>query len=86
MCNCINEVEQKISEAYEGKFKGKPIEKISLQKVTPFRIQGGEIKEPKVSINFTIERVGVKSKATEIIVATYCPFCGEEYDKDEVTS
>ncbi len=81
MCNCINEVQDKLKDAYQGQYKGREITQITLHKIMPFSIDDGQLKEPKVCINYDVERVGVSRAAKEKIIATYCPFCGEEYDK-----
>lgn len=81
MCSCIDEVETKLVEAFDKNYKGKEITKITLNKVMPFNFKTGQIKENKVAIIYEIERVGTSRAAKEKIIATYCPFCGKEYDK-----
>ncbi len=83
MCECINNVENLITEEFGGKYLGKPISQINVNKIIPFNIKGGEVKAPKVAINYTIAREGVKKQTTQVLCATFCPFCGEEYDKNE---
>ena len=75
MCTCIDDLTKKLKELYNGKFKKKDIENISINTLISFSGKAGE-----TFSEATISLVGQKKEHSIVIAHTYCPFCGEMYE------
>lgn len=82
MCNCIEQLPVILRETLNGEYRGKPIERISIKNVIqPMRFKESQqpLQSQKIAVVAEIYREGVKRIAEEMIVASFCPFCGEKY-------
>lgn len=84
MCNCINEIRNRIKT--ELPEKNPEYSKLNIIDVSCDNL-GLLLDSPAhsvLSIPFTIEHepVGRKKKTTLNMIAKYCPFCGQPYGKE----
>ncbi len=64
MCNCMNEVMQKMKEKMELE---------SIEEPT-------ELLTGRVYLEFTVKKKGKKKEEKMPLLLSQCPFCGEPYD------
>ena len=76
MCDCIEEMEEKLmSYATENGLFKKPIKSVTM-KGKAFSLGGGSLGEV-VTHEFEFELEGQKKKPTVGVTHQYCPFCGD---------
>lgn len=75
MCNCLTDIQKKISEKYP-EWKGKKV--ISITPPTVFYIQNDKMVSG-TSSDFDIKVEGIKKDYPVSIKHTFCPFCGVKY-------
>ena len=77
MCDCVEELEEKIKAfATEQKQFKKPIKEVKLKGCIFTMV--GNMMTTKTSSTFSIELEGQKKKVDMPVVQSFCPFCGEK--------
>lgn len=64
MCNCMNEIEEKMKELVDAESVEAPVELLT----------------GKAYLEFTVKKKGKKKEEKMPLLLSQCPFCGEPYD------
>jgi hypothetical protein len=77
MCDCIKEIEKKLHEnCLKHKYR-KPFEKVKIEQRFVINKKDGSLGQ-RMFTKALITLNGQNKKLEEIILHSYCPFCGEE--------
>lgn len=80
MCNCLNDIQEKIIQKYSV-WKSKKVEDVKAPKV--FYMIETETENKMVSgtaSEFDLKLEGIKKEHPVQVRHTFCPFCGIKYD------
>lgn len=83
MCNCIDTVPKKYADHKGGEFKGKKITRVEFKHTVMPMTNDMRLLATRIAIPLNIDREDSKRAAQDIMIAAFCPFCGEKYEQVE---
>lgn len=90
MCNCVNELEDRITEAFKGKYPEMTDHKVRIQGFSSFinretlTVTYRQFASVVATANYRTKNDTLRTKKENLsLVFKYCPFCGEKQDEEK---